>query len=583
MPRHLSPARQANTHARLLAQACLRQDMMMPGHLAIVSRRPPITFHPVTPSGFFAYLRGKAAAERLACSPPTKANRVQLPAGHTWFFAHGNCAGQCRWSSGFLGDFPVSPVLAFRRCSILTSLRPHRLSRPRCQEPPKSLHSPLKRYVLCPRISRVGIGKFREFKDLYSAVLCILEPQLCVHWLLPQREASVTPRLAVWDSLLVSFPVCYWFRVVQSESNKLRTNYEVNFSVHIERAGRPSSATGSREPIWTPRSTWVADHPSILPTASVVEPQAAPLYADETSPAAEMHLHEERWMARTSPSLECQASYTSHRYTQHDGNRKHCTPVQRLARRSERASGARANVVLIGPALPFLKRAENTQVGGALKSGLATIPRIPSVVRPFSRPRYLRPIAGRNSFSIRGWLFRLPSAWPPLPLSPLSTPPFLGRRGRGCEARLIPSVCGCDLYLTRPGNSAPINERSTTVCPNHVQFAQKGSDLTSRQQPADKRRRLEGRVINYKKTPVRSNTFIDFPGKSAGLVGANRTTAYPAEGTRLSLWVTANRLMHCHYSLDAFQAQGRERERERKRGKRLEAGIEVPCPLISVF
>ncbi|KAJ8865889.1 hypothetical protein PR048_033412 [Dryococelus australis] len=42
-----------------------------------------------------------------------------------------------------------------------------------------------------------------------------------------------------------------------------------------------------------------------------------------------------------------------------------------------------------------------------------------------------------------------------------------------------------------PGNSAPVNERSTTVCPNHVQFTQKGSDLTSRQQPMEERRRLE--------------------------------------------------------------------------------------------
>ncbi|KAJ8872688.1 hypothetical protein PR048_026301 [Dryococelus australis] len=37
------------------------------------------------------------------------------------------------------------------------------------------------------------------------------------------------------------------------------------------------------------------------------------------------------------------------------------------ARRSAGASGVRVNVVLIGPALPFLKRAKNIQVGGALK------------------------------------------------------------------------------------------------------------------------------------------------------------------------------------------------------------------------
>ncbi|KAJ8877945.1 hypothetical protein PR048_022408 [Dryococelus australis] len=65
---------------------------------------------------------------------------------------------------------------------------------------------------------------------LDSIVLCTLEPQVFVHWLLPQRVASVTPHLAVLRSLLVSLQVCYWFRVVQGVSNKLRSNYKVNFS-----------------------------------------------------------------------------------------------------------------------------------------------------------------------------------------------------------------------------------------------------------------------------------------------------------------------------------------------------------------
>ncbi|KAJ8865797.1 hypothetical protein PR048_033319 [Dryococelus australis] len=42
-----------------------------------------------------------------------------------------------------------------------------------------------------------------------------------------------------------------------------------------------------------------------------------------------------------------------------------------------------------------------------------------------------------------------------------------------------------------PGNPAPINERSTTVCANQGQFTQKGSDLRSRQQPMEKQCRLE--------------------------------------------------------------------------------------------
>ncbi|KAJ8887555.1 hypothetical protein PR048_013771 [Dryococelus australis] len=45
-------------------------------------------------------------AERLACSPPTKAIRVQSPAGSLRIFACGYRAGRCRWSAGFLGDLP---------------------------------------------------------------------------------------------------------------------------------------------------------------------------------------------------------------------------------------------------------------------------------------------------------------------------------------------------------------------------------------------------------------------------------------------------------------------------------------------
>ncbi|KAJ8889233.1 hypothetical protein PR048_008731 [Dryococelus australis] len=38
-----------------------------------------------------------------------------------------------------------SPAFAFRRCSILTSFHSHRLSRPRCQEPSRFLHSTSRR------------------------------------------------------------------------------------------------------------------------------------------------------------------------------------------------------------------------------------------------------------------------------------------------------------------------------------------------------------------------------------------------------------------------------------------------------
>ncbi|KAJ8898461.1 hypothetical protein PR048_003821 [Dryococelus australis] len=71
------------------------------------------------------------------------------------------------------------------------------------------------------------------FPELDSTVMCILEPRMFGNWLLPHKVASITSRLAVWLSLLVSLQVCYWLRVVQGVSNKLRSNYKVNFSVHV--------------------------------------------------------------------------------------------------------------------------------------------------------------------------------------------------------------------------------------------------------------------------------------------------------------------------------------------------------------
>ncbi|KAJ8882957.1 hypothetical protein PR048_014796 [Dryococelus australis] len=65
---------------------------------------------------------GTTVAERLARSPPTKAIRVQFPAGSLRIFACGNRAGRCRWSAGFSRGSPVSPTLSFRRYYILTSV-----------------------------------------------------------------------------------------------------------------------------------------------------------------------------------------------------------------------------------------------------------------------------------------------------------------------------------------------------------------------------------------------------------------------------------------------------------------------------
>ncbi|KAJ8875848.1 hypothetical protein PR048_023751 [Dryococelus australis] len=70
-------------------------------------------------------------------------------------------AGRCRWSAGFLRDFLFPPTLAFRRCSTLASLHPHRLSRPRFQTSRPNLFKQLitvshismtvSHYILCDK------------------------------------------------------------------------------------------------------------------------------------------------------------------------------------------------------------------------------------------------------------------------------------------------------------------------------------------------------------------------------------------------------------------------------------------------
>ncbi|KAJ8898280.1 hypothetical protein PR048_003640 [Dryococelus australis] len=73
--------------------------------------------------------------------PPTKANRVRSPAGSLPDFRMGESCRTMPLVGGFCRGNPVSPVLSFRRCFMLTSLHRHRLPRPCCYEPPKSRHT----------------------------------------------------------------------------------------------------------------------------------------------------------------------------------------------------------------------------------------------------------------------------------------------------------------------------------------------------------------------------------------------------------------------------------------------------------
>ncbi|KAJ8895154.1 hypothetical protein PR048_000479 [Dryococelus australis] len=74
----------------------------------------------------------------LDYSPPTWANRVRFPAGSPPNFRTWGSYRTIPLVGGFSRGSPVSAALAFRRYCMLTSSSP---SRPRCLEPPKSLHS----------------------------------------------------------------------------------------------------------------------------------------------------------------------------------------------------------------------------------------------------------------------------------------------------------------------------------------------------------------------------------------------------------------------------------------------------------
>ncbi|KAJ8898409.1 hypothetical protein PR048_003769 [Dryococelus australis] len=73
-------------------------------------------------------------AERLACSPPTKANRVHIPARVTPGFSQvGIVPDDVTGRAGFSRGSPVPPPpLYFSAALILTSFHPHLLSRLRC-------------------------------------------------------------------------------------------------------------------------------------------------------------------------------------------------------------------------------------------------------------------------------------------------------------------------------------------------------------------------------------------------------------------------------------------------------------------
>ncbi|KAJ8889772.1 hypothetical protein PR048_009275 [Dryococelus australis] len=100
---------------------------------------------------YFCYIKA-AVAERLARSPPTKANRVQSPAeSHSDFRKWESCRTMSL-VCGFSRESLVSPAFAFRCWSILISFHPHWLSRPHYQW----------RVVQCCKVSRCLLTAVRS-------------------------------------------------------------------------------------------------------------------------------------------------------------------------------------------------------------------------------------------------------------------------------------------------------------------------------------------------------------------------------------------------------------------------------------
>ncbi|KAJ8889184.1 hypothetical protein PR048_008678 [Dryococelus australis] len=75
---------------------------------------------------------GATVTDRLACSPPTKANRVRTPAGPIPDFRMWESCWAMPLVGGSSWGSPVSSIPPFRRWFILTPIHPHRLSSQRC-------------------------------------------------------------------------------------------------------------------------------------------------------------------------------------------------------------------------------------------------------------------------------------------------------------------------------------------------------------------------------------------------------------------------------------------------------------------
>ncbi|KAJ8891622.1 hypothetical protein PR048_004150 [Dryococelus australis] len=201
------------------------------------------------------FKRGPRWRNGFTRSPPTKANRIQSPAGSPDFRMWESCRmmplvrglsrGISRFPrpphSGAAPYSPRSPSLA-PKTSLLRAAQISSLARLQTHDKidVKHVYTEVD-FAIGSQFIEHALVDSEPIADLQgnNSMACgiysshyILESQVFVHWLLPHRVASVTSHLAVWHSLLVSSQVCHWLRVVQGVSNELRSNCKVNFSVH---------------------------------------------------------------------------------------------------------------------------------------------------------------------------------------------------------------------------------------------------------------------------------------------------------------------------------------------------------------
>ncbi|KAJ8876092.1 hypothetical protein PR048_024001 [Dryococelus australis] len=284
---------------------------------------------------------------------PQMRTRLNPRPGHFRIFASRNRAVRCHLPAGFLGDLQFPTALSFRRCSMLTSNA--RIGSQDLAVETVSLlasHQSEQGSIPCrvtPGFSQVGIVPHDAIGGGGPSRISRF-PQPCIPALL-HSHLILSP-----SALKISF-----LRAAQNSQQNFM-NYFEDFKIVMTSGphrgeGHPGRLAGV-VPLggWLSETALAKDH---VPGPAVTQCRE---WQEQQQPLPYILATFYSSLGQSPLGLSCPCALV---IPIDAAQRKHCTPVQRLARRSEGASGARVNVVLIGPALPFLKRSKNIRVGGA--------------------------------------------------------------------------------------------------------------------------------------------------------------------------------------------------------------------------